>query len=190
MRKLVLLLIIVIATNAMAYTPIVDEGYSWNVVCPWDYVGDNIERYTTHVEKIEGDSIIGGVTYKKLWKYYPNDPEKRSLVGLLREDVEAQKVWAYGNGVEALMYDFDVEAGDTISLLSWLHFMKSIKIEDLTDGYTMTDLVVDEVEMVDIEGLGPIKRLKLYEVSDPDNKRRKPFLQRNRVLHRRVLEKR
>mgnify|MGYP006336079193 FL=1 len=129
MKKLVLLLIIVIATNAMAYTPIVVEGYSWNVVCPWDYVGDNIERYTTHVEKIEGDSIVNGVTYKKLWKYYPNEPEKRSLVGLLREDVEAQKVWAYGNGVEALMYDFDVEAGDTISLLSWLHFMKSIKIE-------------------------------------------------------------
>lgn len=176
MRKLVLLLIIVIATNAMAYTPILVEGYSWNVVCPWDYVGDNIERYTTHVEKIEGDSIVNGVTYKKLWKYYPNDPEKRSLIGLLREDVEAQKVWAYGNGVEAVMYDFDVEAGDTISLLSWLHFMKSIKIEDLTDGYTMTDLVVDEVEMVDIEGLGPIKRLKLYEASDPDNKRRKFYI--------------
>lgn len=176
MRKLVLLLIIVIATNAMAYTPIVVGGYSWNVVCPWDYVGDNIERYTTHVEKIEGDSIVNGVTYKKLWRYYPNNPEKRSLVGLLREDVEAQKVWAYGNGVEALMYDFDVEAGDTISLLSWLHFMKSIKIEDLTDGYTMTDLVVDKVEMVDIEGLEPIKRLMLYEASDPDNKRRKFYI--------------
>ena len=78
--------------------------------------------------------------------------------------------------IVALMYDFDVEAGDTISLLSWLHFMKSIKIEDLTDGYTITDLVVDKVEMVDIEGLEPIKRLMLYEASDPDNKRRKFYI--------------
>ena len=176
MRKLILLLIIAIATNAMAYTPMVVDGYSWNVVCPWDYTGDNREGYTTHVEKIEGDSIIGGVTYKKLWRYYPSNPEKRFLEGLLREDVEAQKVWAYGNGIETLMYDFDVEAGDTISLLSWLHFMKNIKIEDLTDGYTITDLVVDKVEMVDIEGLGAIKRLKLYEAKYPSNKSRKFYI--------------
>jgi hypothetical protein len=54
--------------------------------------------------------------------------------------------------------------------------MKNIKIEDLTDGYTITDLVVDKVEMVDIEGLGAIKRLKLYEAKYPSNKSRKFYI--------------
>lgn len=160
--------LIFVVTSIMAYTPIVVEGYSWNVVCHAEYFGDDIERYVTHIEKIEGDSIINGVTYKKLWSYYPANPEARTLKGLLREDISEEKVWAYGNGLEALMYDFGAAVGDTISLLHWLHEMKSISPEEIKE--VQKDLIVVDVEMVTIADLEPIKKLTLRSAKEPVNK--------------------
>lgn len=157
-----------VITSIMAYTPIVVEGYSWNVVCHAEYFVDDIERYGTHIEKIEGDSIINGVTYKKLWSYYPANPEARTLKGLLREDISEEKVWAYGNGLEALVYDFGVEVGDTISLLHWLNEMKSIYSEEIKD--VQMDLIVVDIEMVTIADLEPIKKLTLRRAKEPVNK--------------------
>lgn len=173
-RLFLLLLFVLVVISATAYTPIVVEGYSWNVVFIGDNFGDNIERFRTHVEKIEGDSVINGVTYKKLWRYYLANPEKRTLEGLLREDVSEQKVWAYGNGLEALVYDFGVEIGDTISLLHWLHEMKNINSEEIKD--VLRDLIVIDIEMVNIADLEPIKKITLCETKEPEKKRRKFFI--------------
>ena len=152
------------------YNPIVVEGYNWNIVnrnASLD--ADNTIVYSTHVEMFEGDSVVDGVAYKKLWSYKPETPEFRTLEGLIREDVSAQKVWAYGNGIEALMYDFDVEAGDTLSLLGWLHEMKNITAETMEYDETIVDVVVDNVEIVNIGGL-EVKKITLF---DPQNKERK-----------------
>ena len=150
------------------YKSMVLDGYRWNVVTRNAWLdGARTVVYGTHVEEFDGDSIINGVTYKKLWMYYPESPEERILEGLIREDASAQKVWAYGNGFEALMYDFDVEIGDTISLLSWLHLMKNITAEGLKADYTIVDLVVDNVEKVDIAHYASLKKITLL---DPRNK--------------------
>ena len=58
-NKVVLLsVLIALVANAMAYTPIVVEGYKWNVV----YIGNggtfDKRIYSTNREKIEGDSIV------------------------------------------------------------------------------------------------------------------------------------
>ena len=167
-RLFFLSLVIALAINAMAYQSMLVDGYHWNVVTRNAMLdGNETIVYGTHVEEFDGDSVINGVTYKKLWMYYPENPEKRTLEGLIREDASAQKVWAYGNGFEALMYDFDVEIGDTISLLSWLHLMKNITAEELEDDYTIVDLVVANIEKVDIAHYNNLKKITLF---DPRNK--------------------
>ena len=156
--------------HIMAYQAMVVEGYSWNVVnLNASLDANNTVVYSTHVEMFEGDSVVDGVAYKKLWSYKLETPESRTLEGLIREDVSAQKVWAYGNGIEALMYDFDVEAGDTLSLLGWLHEMKSITAETMEYDETIVDLVVDNVEIVNIGGL-EVKKITLF---NPQNRERK-----------------
>ena len=69
MKKTLILLLCAITMNVMAYTPIVVEGYSWNVVNR-NAMLDNAQTviYQTYSEKIEGDTIINNVTYKKLWR--------------------------------------------------------------------------------------------------------------------------
>ena len=169
-RSLFPLGLIFMVINMMAYEPIVVEGYKWNVVNRnVSLDANNTVVYSTHVEMFEGDSVVDGVAYKKLWSYKPETPESRTFEGLIREDVSAQKVWAYGNGIEALMYDFDVEAGDTLSLLGWLHEMKNITAETMEYDETIVDVVVDNVEIVNIGGL-EVKKITLF---DPQNKERK-----------------
>ena len=56
--------------HIMAYQAMVVEGYSWNVVANRNYVtSPTIRDFDTHKEKFEGDSVIDGVMYKKLWLY-------------------------------------------------------------------------------------------------------------------------
>ena len=61
-------LFIALVINAMAYTPIVIEGYKWNIVNRKAMLDANgTIEYKTMIEKIEGDTIINEVSYKKLW---------------------------------------------------------------------------------------------------------------------------
>ena len=171
MKHVLFTISLIFATiNIMAYEAIVVDGYKWNVVNRnVSLDANNTVVYSTYVEMFDGDSVVDGVTYKKLWSCDPENLESRTLEGLIREDVSAQKVWAYGNGIEALIYDFDVEVGDTLSLLGWLHLMKNITAEELEDDYTIVDVVVDNVETVSI-GDFDIKKITLF---DPRNKERK-----------------
>ena len=170
-RLFFLLLVIALAVNAMAYQSMLVDGYRWNVVTRNAMLdGGKTVVYGTHVEEFDGDSVINGVTYKKLWMYYPGNHEERILEGLIREDVSEKKVWAYGNGFEVLMYDFNVEVGDTISVLSWLHSMKSITAEDLEDDFTIADLVVDKIEEVDIAHYSGLKKITLFDLRRKDYK--------------------
>lgn len=170
-RLFFLFLVIALAVNAMAYQSMLVDGYHWNVVIRNAMLdGGKTVVYGTRVEEFDGDSVINGVTYKKLWMYYPGNHEDRILEGLIREDVSEKKVWAYGNGFEVLMYDFNVEVGDTISVLSWLHSMKSITAEDLEDDFTIANLVVDKIEEVDIAHYSGLKKITLFDLRRKDYK--------------------
>lgn len=58
-----------VVMNIMAYQSMVREGYSWSVIySDGDDDVDDVDRYYTRVEKIEGDSVVDGVVYKKLWE--------------------------------------------------------------------------------------------------------------------------
>ena len=65
MKKLVLLTsLMLIVANAMAYQPMVVEGYSWNVVSSSLQMFPDTKKYNTQKQLIEGDSVVDGIVYK------------------------------------------------------------------------------------------------------------------------------
>ena len=120
-RLTLLSLFIALVINAMAYTPIVIEGYKWNVVNRKAMLNANgTIEYKTIIEKIEGDTIINEVAYKKLWHTTDENLTEYELMGIIREDIENQKVYAFIEGKEYLLYDFACSVGDKITTLTGL----------------------------------------------------------------------
>lgn len=150
--------------NVMAYQPMVVEGYSWNVVHSGDGGIPTQRLYGTNKEIIKGDSIINGVTYKKLWEVEDCDLEKIQLLALIREDVEKQKVYAYNEDVEVLLYDLNVAIGDTIEVLNWLHQLKYLNSTNIQDKeYYFSYLVVDSIDYIEDERYGSLKRVSYHK---------------------------
>ncbi len=149
--------------NAMAYQAMVVEGYSWNVVSSHPITMPNVKKYSTMKQKIEGDSIINGITYKKLWNYYDAQSDNRSLLSLLREDIEEQKVFAYNKGAEVLLYDLGVEVGDTINVWCYLFFLidkDSVSVKE--KEWYFLNLVVDKIDFIEDPIYGSLKVVNYY----------------------------
>ena len=146
------------------YHPMVVENYSWNVTYKGGDLGDNIDRYFTKKELFEGDSVIDGVVYKKLWEANPLDLNKRSLLALIREDVVEEKVFAYTKDGEVLIYDLGVEIGDTVEVLNWLRNVKTIHNYSEEDKkWCFTELVVNNIEYVNDKLYGKLKKITYHK---------------------------
>ena len=166
-RLFFLSLVIALAMNAMAYQAMVIDGYSWNVVSSSLKMFPDIKTYSTAKQKIEGDSIVDGIVYKKLWLYSDANSDKRSLVVLLREDIEEQKVFAYDKGVEVLLYDLGVELGDTIKVLGDLsnlaYSSNSVSIKE------NLAIVVDNIDFIEDPIYGTLKVVTYYNAEEAFN---------------------
>ena len=164
-RLLFINCLMLIISNIMAYQPMVVEGYSWNIITSSSLMFPDTQMYSTQKQKIEGDSIIDGIVYKKLWLYSDANSDKRSLITLVREDIEEQKVFVYDKGVEVLLYDLGVEVGDTIKILGDLsnlaYSSNSINIkENLV-------IVVDNIDFIKDPIHGKLKVVSYYN-ADPN----------------------
>lgn len=85
------------------YSPMVVESHTWKVT---NY-GLIVLQYQ---ETLLGDSIIDGVIYKKHWSQNEGFPAYQ--YGMLREDVENQRVYVnFGSG-DQLLFDFTLEEGE------------------------------------------------------------------------------
>ena len=158
MKKSILLsCIIAMAMNVMAYHPIVVDGYNWNVVNRRIPLNNTIEYYTS-TEKIEGDSVVNGITYKKLWRSTNKEMTEYNVIAIIREDIENQKVWAYIGDKEYLIYDFACQVGDKVTVL------KSLQSAEITaEEVEMTINAIEEFE--DFNGV----KLNKY-IATVDNK--------------------
>ena len=99
------------------YYPLVEEGNEWNVLQEIYWQPPSPQIYWTETYKIYGDTIIGDLTYLKLYKSEEEIPSNWQYLGGIRE--QNQKVWYIGtnNYPESEMYDFSFNIGDTISFL-------------------------------------------------------------------------
>lgn len=148
MKKFLSLILLLVAfvINAMAYTPILIKGYSWNIVnrnAMLDANGTIV--YKTIVEKVEGDTIINEMIYKKLWHTTDADLTQYELIGIVREDVENQKVYAFIDDKEYLVYDFACNAGDKITTLTTLFCSEQTELT-IKSIETITDLDGNEIK--------------------------------------------
>ena len=151
-----------IVSNIMAYQPMVVEGYSWNVVSAYWSIFPDITTYNTRKQQIKGDSIINGITYKKLWEHLDANSDKYYLLALIREDIDEQKIFAYNKGVEVLLYDLKVEVGDTIKVWNNLSYLENFDSTNVDYG-PFSLLVVDNIEHIEDQIYGTLKKISYHK---------------------------
>lgn len=111
MKKIIFALILFCAAvNANAqYTPLINEQYVWK--------GTMYGLITMPFwQKLDGNEQVGDMLYTRVYSgnsYNSMDYQ----VGLIREDVEEMKVYAYDGTSEHLLYDFTAVEGE--SILTW-----------------------------------------------------------------------
>ncbi len=84
----------------------ISEDNTWKGIMYGFFVSD-------FYEEMEGDSVIGSQTYKKVY-YGQSLGQHDFLVALIREDSTEQKVYIY-SGSEHQLYDFNVQIGNQVS---------------------------------------------------------------------------
>lgn len=91
-----------------------------HVSTAWVFQWTNLSGTTHDSAYVEKDTIVNGVTYKKLLTQYPS-----FKAGLIREDTAVGLVWyrdlittsgSYDT-VEKIVFDFTLQAGDTFDIL-------------------------------------------------------------------------
>lgn len=158
------------------YQPMAIDSANWVI---FDAGRDDNGERKHRIMSIQGDSIVEGVTYKKLFRrtYLPDDPSnfwnaappypvgEGALYALLRDDTLAQTV--YGRFVEAtlaneypgelVIHDFSGNTGDTINTPMWCEGEDVERVEwiDLY-GKTRKWQFID-LEEAFVSGIGKIR---------------------------------
>ena len=121
----------------MTYLPFLEEGKAWT----YRYYGNNGQKFNVD-RVIEGDTIIGGLTYKRIY-----DKVGGQYQYALRE--EGKKIYIVYPHYEtaSLLYDFSKNAGDVINELAH-------------------PLIVASVDTIDIDGV-KFRRMRVQDVNQP-----------------------
>lgn len=126
----------------------------------------------TDYNKIEGDTIIEGISYKKLIKYDDYNMQKATFQGLMRES--SKKIFYRGIdiqgilGEEYLLYDFSLEEKQTFVLdygsdskvSFFVHKIDSVNIQGTQTKrifITLPPPYESNIEDIWIEGIGSIR---------------------------------
>lgn len=103
----ILLACLIISASAQ-YEPMVVEGNLWT-----NQLQTVVDIDTQ--QWFEGDTLLGEQTYKKLWTQVENQ-QMAIIEGLWREDLAEQRIYAWVDTSEVLVYDFDVSVGDMLTI--------------------------------------------------------------------------
>jgi len=121
MKKTSFTLILLIVTTSFIfsqnYYPLIENDKKWDVLNVLETGGWPPFDTTYLTEKFwtNGDTIVNSIVYKKVYTSTEEYPVNWDLWCLMREDTN-KKVWIRRppNEVDYIMYDFTVEAGDSI----------------------------------------------------------------------------
>ena len=103
------------------YRPMLGDGYVW-VYQQHSNLSSGTPVLDTVRYRISGDTLVGGVTYKKMYSSKFADMHDSALRLLLREDVSRQQVFVLIDGTERLLYDFSASKGETLKMYVNSHF--------------------------------------------------------------------
>lgn len=89
----------------------INENKQWNV-----RQEENFGPIKTFIYKINGDTVINGLSYKTMWANENSLDDSWYVAGYLRE--ETNRVYYLEDSQEGLLYDFNLNAGDTTYVVS------------------------------------------------------------------------
>ena len=162
-----------VVAQASVYHPFPDSNTFWGIN------GTNIfNSYICHDMRfgINGDSVIGGKVYHKVYSLFDStllNPNSDYYAGIREEN---KRVYAaFPNEPELLLYDFNLEVGDTLTLCSTFSlpvlFSRIVTSVDSMQLYTgeyrkrwflEADHSTCFTNDVVVEGLGSIERMGLF----------------------------
>lgn len=119
--------------KSQSYDNLLDTGKLWSTVD--DYLFTSTNSYYT---KFGEDTLIAGKTYKKIIESTDINLLSWNLRGYAREDTNKRVYFMNLSGIEGLVYDFDVNIGDTIDFYNPFSHI----------GYFDTTIVVVNVDSV------------------------------------------
>ena len=150
-RNLTLLaMLLAVVSGVTAQEPIAMDGKKWFIKVGHSYYFSDVHMW------IEGDTIISGITYKKLYKHtIPlwEDNGDTFEVGYCHQD--GDKYWQNGQ----LMFDFGLQLGDMFTVDNNLQFMvTNVSDTVLTDGVRRKCIIIKHNERTDVwvEGIGSL----------------------------------
>ena len=101
--------------KAQDYHPIVEDGKQWNVLFSYPWNPPEPQHKHTDIYKIEGDTLVDGVSYKVMYTTRNEDLTGWSVCGVIRETEDKQVLYRRdGASYDEILYDFSMEVGDTI----------------------------------------------------------------------------
>ena len=156
----------VMTVKAQDYHPIVEEGKQWNVLFSYPWNPPEPQHKYTDIYKIEGDTLLDGVSYKVMYATRNEDLTGWNLWGFLRE-TEDRQVFSRrpSTSDEQLLYDFSMEVGDTICMCDYGYdeccMVVIEKGETIVNGEPRQQIVLEYPfgngeEEVWIEGIGSL----------------------------------
>ena len=117
MKKLFTSIFIMLSALLYCQSPyqIVDTTKTWNTIHYWSGSWGVLNCGGTTTTKFEGDTVVNGKSYLKVFESQDSLQTNWVQVGLIREDTNTHQVYFTDNYInEGLLYDFDLEIGDTV----------------------------------------------------------------------------
>lgn len=156
MKKFSLIFLLFFFSISLFSQNFLSENKQWNVKL------DNFGSITaTEIFFINGDSIVDNLNYKKIW--FSNDSlENSRFEGLLRE-LNNKVYYIPKFGEEGLLYDFNLNVGDTATIISlpsdgefdiYITAIDSIEYEGVIRKRMHIDSEYNPFEEYWIEGIG------------------------------------
>ena len=150
--------------KAQDYHPIVEEGKQWNVLFSYPWSPPEPQHKYTDIYKIEGDTLVDGVSYKVMYTTRNENLTGWSVCGVIRETEDKQVLYRRdGSAYDEILYDFSMEVGDTIIMSgngfypNWMFVIETNEI--LVNGEPRQQIVLEYPwgeQEVWIEGIGSL----------------------------------
>lgn len=115
MKKILLIIIVYLSITELTGQNFIDTNKVWNV---YSCNGPFFNSCVTFTYKFKSDTVINSITYNKLYSSMDSIPTNWGEVGFFREDTLAKKVFWYLNNQDELLYDFNLNVGDTAKVIA------------------------------------------------------------------------
>ena len=150
--------------KAQDYHPIVEDGKQWNVLFSYPWSPPEPQHKYTDIYKIEGDTLVDGMSYKVMYTTRNENLTGWSVCGVIRETEDKQVLYRRdGSAYDEILYDFSMEVGDTIIMSgngfypNWMFVIETNEI--LVNGEPRQQIVLEYPwgeQEVWIEGIGSL----------------------------------